>query len=138
MSTVAVLKTTFKPKVSECMYAKFELSTRRFTLNAYGLLDTGANVCLIERNMLPDDIAQALTPCETPVQGIGGESGILGSVTGTVNFGDEAYFFDVEFQVVHKLLDDVKCILGTNILMSPILDRYASSNESPQECHYGT
>ena len=129
MSTVAVLKSTLPPKVSDCMYVKFELSTRRFTVKAYGLMDTGANVCLIEKDMLPDDVAQELTPCETPVQGIGGESGILGSVSGMVKLGD-AQFLDMEFQVVDKLLDDVKCILGTNILMNPKLNGYTVDIQS--------
>ena len=110
-------------KISELAslaYVKFKFTSRNdsFTFNSVGLLDSGANVSLIQADLLPKRIANTLSPLDTSVTGIGGNINILGTVTGKIEIG-EAHFANTTICVVDKTLQNCKVIIGTNVLMHP-------------------
>ena len=80
-----------RSKYAPFMYVNFDLLTRRFDVNGIALLDSGANICLVDVNILPDHIAKSLPPGDTNVQGVGGVSPILGQVIGTVTIGENEF-----------------------------------------------
>ena len=119
IGTQPIVKNNLCPKPnppSLRAFSKFKFTTDMFILNSAGLLDTGSNVSLIDVNIIPKRFATRLTPEKNPVNGIGGVTKVLGTVTGKCCIGD-AEFPNVEFQVVEKLPSNAKIIIGTNILL---------------------
>ena len=114
-----IVKNNLCPKLkapSLRAFSKFKFTTDMFILNSAGLIDTGSNVSLIDVNILPKRFANRLTPNGNPVNGIGGATKVLGTVTGKCSIGD-ADFINVEFQVVEKLPYSARIIIGTNVLL---------------------
>jgi len=109
-------------KLGALAYAKFKFTSRNdtFSLNSVGLLDSGANVSLIQIDLLPKRVAKNLNPLDTSVSGVGGNINILGTITGKVEIGD-AEFPNTTFYVVDKTVQTCKVIIGTNVLMHPNL-----------------
>ena len=107
-------------ELASLAYVKFNFISRQdsFKFNSVGLLDSGANVSLIQSDLLPKRVAKNLSPLDTSVQGIGGNINILGTVTGTFEIG-EAQFPNTKIYVVDKTLQNCKVIIGTNVLMHP-------------------
>ena len=121
IGTQPIVKNNLCPKPnppSLRAFSKFKFTTDMFILNSAGLLDTGSNVSLIDVNIIPERFANRLTPNGNPVNGIGGVTKVLGTVTGKCSIGD-ADFPNVEFQVVEKLPSNARIIIGTNILLHP-------------------
>ena len=107
-------------ELASLAYVKFNFISRQdsFKFSSVGLLDSGANVSLIQSDLLPKRVGKNLSPLDTSVQGIGGNINILGTVTGTFEIG-EAQFPNTKIYVVDKTLQNCKVIIGTNVLMHP-------------------
>ena len=121
IGTQPIVKNNLCPKPnppSLRAFSKFKFTTDLFILNSAGLLDTGSNVSLIDVNIIPERFANRLTPNGNPINGIGGVTKVLGTVTGKCSIGD-ADFPNVEFQVVEKLPSNARIIIGTNVLLHP-------------------
>ena len=109
-------------KLGALAYVKFKFTSRNdtFKLHSVGLLDSGANVSLVQIDLLPKRVANNLSPLDTSVSGVGGNINILGTITGKVEIGD-AEFSNTTFYVVDKTVQNCKVIIGTNVLMHPNL-----------------
>ena len=127
---------TVKAKPNFRVYVNFNLVSRNgeLSMKSIGLMDTGASCSLIAKSQLPNDFANSLTPHGGPVRGIGGSQRILGKFTGKINIGD-AYFTNVEFNVVEDLPQGAKVILGTNIILHPNVTTFAI-NSFANEVHF--
>ena len=100
-------------KLGALAYAKFKFTSRNdtFSLNSVGLLDSGANVSLIQIDLLPKRVAKNLNPLDTSVSGVGGNINILGTIT------DKSKLVMLNSQIRHfmwwiRLYRLVKLLLG--------------------------
>ena len=61
-------------KLGVLAYVKFKFTSRNdtFKLHSVGLLDSGANVSLVQIDLLPKRVANNLSPLDTSVSGVGG------------------------------------------------------------------
>ena len=121
-TATAVSNSAELSKLGALAYVKFNFTSRNdtFNLRSVGLLDSGANVSLVQIDLLPKRVAKNLSPLDTSVAGVGGNINTLGTITGNVKIG-EAEFPNTTFYVVDKTVQNCKVIIGTNVLMHPNL-----------------
>ena len=128
-TATAVINSAELSKLGTLAYVKFKFTSRNeeFNFRSVGLLDSGANVSLIQKDLLPTRVAKNLCPPDTSVTGVGGTINILGTITGKVELG-EAEFSNTTFYVVDKTVQNCKVIIGTNVLLHPNLATLTVNN----------